>query len=316
MAPIPVLIDTDPGLDDALALFLACASPELDILGIVTVAGNIGLPGTTTNALRVLALLERSDIPVIAGAAGPLGRAAFEAADIHGSDGIGGVALPAPAREPLLADATEWMAELLLRHPEQSLTILALGPLTNIAYLVQRSPGAAQRLAGIIAMGGAVRDRGNVTPFAEFNIAADPEAAAVVLRSGVPLTLVPLDVTRQVAADPGWGARLAATGGKIATASAAMIEAYLANIARRRAAMELPAQPPAFPLHDPCVMLYAIDPSLFRAERLPIRVITDGSERDGQTVIDADAGAMADVLTQAQAGRALALAHARLAAMK
>jgi len=137
----------------------------------------------------------------------------------------------------LLADATEWMAELLLRHPEQSLTILALGPLTNIAYLVQRSPGAAQRLAGIIAMGGAVRDRGNVTPFAEFNIAADPEAAAVVLRSGVPLTLVPLDVTRQVAADPGWGARLAATGGKIATASAAMIEAYLANIARRRAAM-------------------------------------------------------------------------------
>ncbi|MFI5015705.1 MAG: nucleoside hydrolase [Hyphomicrobiales bacterium] len=313
-----VIIDTDPGLDDALALFLACASPELDIIGIVTVAGNIGLAATTANALKLVAFLDRGEIPVIAGCARPLEREPLAAADIHGEDGLGGVVLPPPEQSALAADATDWMADQLTRRPGRSLRILALGPLTNLARLVEARPDAARRLAGIIAMGGAVRERGNVTPFAEFNVAADPEAAAIVLRSGVPITLVPLDVTRKVTADRDWNARLAKAGGKVAAASAAMIEAYLGNIARRRLAAGLPnaqAQVPGFPLHDPCVMLHAIDPTLFRAERLPIRVVAERSERDGQTLIDEEAGTPIDVLTQAETGRALALVLERLAGL-
>jgi purine nucleosidase/pyrimidine-specific ribonucleoside hydrolase len=195
--PAPVIIDTDPGLDDALALFLACASPELDIVGVTTVAGNIGLPRTTGNALK-------------------LRRGAIEAASIHGEDGLGGANLPLPERQPLAIDANEWLADELFRRPSHSLRILALGPLTNVARLVESRPDAARRLAGIIAMGGAVREPGNVTSFAEFNIAADPEAAAIVLGSGVPVTLVPLDVTRKVLADREWNATLLAKGGKIA----------------------------------------------------------------------------------------------------
>jgi purine nucleosidase len=193
MPQIPVLIDTDPGLDDALALFLACASPELDIKGIVTVAGNIGIEGVTRNALRVLAHLGREEIPVIAGSPRPIERAPLAAADIHGEDGLGGVALPSSRARALEGDATDWMAQLLSEHPEGSVQVLALGPLTNLARLLGRHPGAARRLRGIIAMGGAVRERGNVTPFGEFNIVADPEAADIVLRSGIPVTLVPLD---------------------------------------------------------------------------------------------------------------------------
>ncbi|SEE91284.1 purine nucleosidase/pyrimidine-specific ribonucleoside hydrolase [Rhizobiales bacterium GAS191] len=317
MPPIPVLIDTDPGLDDALALFLACASPELDIRGIVTVAGNIGLAGVTRNALNLLAHLGREEIPVIAGSARPVERARIEAADIHGEDGIGGVVLPPAQALALEEDATAWMARLLVAEPEFSLRILALGPLTNLAHLVLRHPDAARRLGGIIAMGGAVRERGNVTPFAEFNIAADPEAAAIVLRSGIPVTLVPLDVTRKVTADRQWSAYLAQSGGKIARTSAAMIEAYLEKLARRRQAAGGAAQalPATFPLHDPCVMLYAADPSLFEVERLPLRVVTDASERDGQTVIDPESGSAVDVLTQADTPRALALAFARLSGL-
>jgi len=311
--PIPVLIDTDPGLDDALALFIACASPELDIRGIVTVAGNIGLTGVTRNALGLLALLGREDIPVIAGSDRPLERPPIEAADIHGEDGIGGVVMPRPSACSIEGDAIAWMAKLIDREPAGSLRILALGPLTNIAHLVRRYPGAARKLGGITAMGGAVRDRGNVTPFSEFNIAADPEAAAVVIGSRIQVTLVPLDVTRKVAADRQWSDALAQNGGKIAAASAAMIAAYLDKLAARHLAGKAPlALASAFPLHDPCVMLHAADASLFMAERLPIRVVADRSEEDGRTVIDTKGGSPVEVLTKADAPRALALAFARL----
>jgi purine nucleosidase/pyrimidine-specific ribonucleoside hydrolase len=309
-SPAPVLIDTDPGLDDALAIFLAFAAPELEIAGIVTVAGNIGLQRVTENALNLLDHLDR-DVPVVAGASRPLSRKPLVAADIHGEDGLGGIDLPRSERHSLACDAIDFIEGELLRHPDRSLSILALGPLTNVARLVETRPKAAARVRRIIAMGGAVRDRGNVTPFAEFNIAADPEAAATVLRSSVPLTLVPLDVTRKVVADRSFCARLRAQGGRSAAIAAELIEAYLGNLARIRVQRGLEAtaaQPPAFPLHDPCVMLHAIDPSLFRAERLPIRVVADGSERDGQTVIDSAEGVMIEVLVEARSEAALALA--------
>ena len=324
--PTPVIIDTDPGLDDALALFLACASPELDVIGVITVAGNIGLSRTTANALKLLYHLGRDDIPVIAGCAGALRRGSIEAADIHGEDGLGGADLPLPTRGPLAVDATSWLADELLRRPTHSLRILALGPLTNLARLVERSPDAARRLAGIIAMGGAVREDGNVTKFAEFNIAADPEAAAIVLGAGIPVTLVPLDVTRKVLADRVWNARLFAKGGKIARTAHALIEAYLSNLTERlsaknatpKSATPKGAPPPRtarFPMHDPCVILRVIDPSLFGAETLALRVVADGSERDGATLIDPGAGKLVEVLTQVDGDRALALILERLAAL-
>jgi purine nucleosidase/pyrimidine-specific ribonucleoside hydrolase len=308
---LPVLIDTDPGLDDALALFLACASPGLEISGVTTVAGNIGLERVTENALKLLDFLGRADIPVIAGAERPLAREPLPAADIHGEDGLGGIALPASSRAALAQDATAFMEAELMRRPAQSLRVLALGPLTNVAKLIESRPSAAMRIERIVAMGGAVRDNGNVTPFAEFNIAADPEAADRVLHAKIPLTLVPLDVTRKVAADPGFCSRLAEAGGRAGSTSAALIDAYLANIAARRKAKGLaatPGQAPQFPLHDPCVILHAIDPDLFRSERLPIRIVTDRSERDGETRIDQNEGVETEVLTQAKEDEALALA--------
>jgi purine nucleosidase/pyrimidine-specific ribonucleoside hydrolase len=163
-------------------------------------------------------------------------------------------------------------------------------------------------------MGGVVREAGNVTPFAEFNIAADPKAADIVLRSGIPITLVPLDVTRKVTADRGFCERLAARGGKTGRTAAAMIEAYLGNIAALRAARGIATKgaPIVFPLHDPCVTLYAIDAGLFGAEQLPIRVVTDRSEREGETVIDDARGVAVTVLTQARREDALALAFTLL----
>jgi len=315
--PYPVIIDTDPGLDDALAIFLACASAELEVILVTTVAGNVAVELTTANALGLLELLALHDIPVVAGAAKPLHRAPIEAANIHGADGMGGIVLPTPRRGPAGTDAVARIADELARRPAGSVRILALGPLTNLANLCQQYPEAAGRVGAIVAMGGAVRERGNVTPFAEFNIAVDPEAARIVLRSRLPITLVPLDVTRQVAADRDWSARLAQKPGDVARLSSRVIEVYLSNIARRRltsGVVAAQALPKTFPMHDPCVMLFAIAGGLFGVERLPIEVVTDGSERDGQTLID-KAGVPIDVLTRADAAKALTLMFERLAAL-
>lgn len=316
MRPLPVIIDTDPGLDDALALFIACASPEFDIRGVVTVAGNVGLANTTRNALRILDFVGRADIPVIIGAERPLRRPPIEAGGIHGADGLGGLDLPPPKREALTIGAVDWMVDLLRDNARGSISILALGPLTNIAALIEAAPDAAARLRSVVAMGGAVRDRGNVTPFAEFNIAADPEAADVVFRSGIPVTLAPLDLTRQVSADAAWGALVASSGGAVARASKQLVEAYLANIVRYRAARGIVEQGPAMmALHDPCVMLHLIDPGLFVAESLPLSVICNG-ERDGATVIDDASGAAITVLTTANKQRALDLARERISMLR
>ncbi|MBV9517274.1 MAG: nucleoside hydrolase [Hyphomicrobiales bacterium] len=315
--PAAVIIDTDPGLDDALALFLACASPELDIVGVTTVAGNLALSRTTANALKLLHHLGRDEVPVIAGCERPLRREGFDVADIHGEDGLGGALLPSPDRQPHPVHAVRWLAHELHQRPVHSLHLLALGPLTNVAHLIESRPDAAKRLGGIIAMGGAVREPGNVTKFAEFNIATDPEAANVVFGWQIPVTLVPLDVTRKVLASREWNATLLGRGGKIARTANGLIEAYLRNLVARRAAKEGSPQTlePKFPMHDPCVVLHAIDPSLFRAESLALRVIADGSERDGATVIDRYAENRIEVLTQVDGDRALALILERLTAL-
>ncbi|MCO6006936.1 nucleoside hydrolase [Actinoallomurus purpureus] len=192
--PTPLIIDTDPGLDDALAILLALGSPEVDLIGVTTVAGNTSLANTTDNALRILELAGRTDIPVAAGASRALIREAPRTAEyVHGSDGLGGLPLPAPSVPPVASHAVTFLAERLLSTPKP-VTVAAIGPLTNIALLVATHPEAAARIGRLVVMGGAARG-GNVAPTAEFNIWSDPEAAHRVFSAGLPLTMIGLDVT-------------------------------------------------------------------------------------------------------------------------
>jgi purine nucleosidase len=246
-----VIIDTDPGLDDAVAVLFALASGRFEVLGLTTVAGNIGLDRTTRNAGSLLTVVGRSDIPVVAGASTAMLRENIDAIVIHGDDGLRGITLPAPST-PATVGAVDWMAKMLLDSPAGTIDILALGPLTNVARLVNDHPAAAARIGRIIAMGGTIDDPGNAGPASEFNFASDPEATAIVLRSDVRVTIVPLDVTRRVRADLPYMESLRTTEAGIAAAD--LLIAYLQDGKTSR------------PLHDPCVMLLAVAPELFETE--------------------------------------------------
>ncbi|MBX3572647.1 MAG: nucleoside hydrolase [Mesorhizobium sp.] len=299
-----VVIDTDPGIDDAVAILFALASPAFDVLGITTVAGNIGLTTVTRNAGRILALAGRQDIPVIAGAAAPLARKGFDTAEIHGDDGLGGVSFPEPdPTAPLWEGAPRWIAETLLRHPFGSVDILALGPLTNIARLVREHPAAAGRIRRVIAMGGAIDERGNIGPRSEFNLAADPEAADIVLRAGLPLVLVPLDVTRKVRATRDYLALLRRSERPPARVSADLIDAYFQSTTGGESR----------PLHDPCVMLFAERPDLFGIERYPLSVDLGDGVDAGALIKDEGRGAPVDVAMRVDTAAALDLLAGRLA---
>ena len=191
----PTLIDCDPGHDDAIALLLALASPEVELLGVTTVAGNQTLGKTTTNALRVLELAGRGDVPVAAGADRPLARELFIADYVHGESGLDGPELPEPRAEPVDQHAVDFLAERILGSP-RPVTLVPIGPLTNVALLLSRYPQAAGNVERVVIMGGAVAE-GNVTPAAEFNIYVDPEAAWRVFHSGLPVTMIGLDVTHR-----------------------------------------------------------------------------------------------------------------------
>ncbi len=301
--PRSVVIDTDPGIDDAIAILLALASPEFSIRSMTSVAGNIGLDTTTRNAGRLLAFADREDIPVLAGAGAPLSRPGPEPLNLHGRDGIGGVDLPDPARQPESRPAMNWLADLLLAKPAGTVDVFALGPLTNLARLVLEKPDAARRLGRIIAMGGAVHEAGNVGPRSEFNLWADPEAADIVVSSGLPLVLVPLDVTRRVRATRDFAETLRATGKSPATMVADLIESYF----------ETRKHQESRPLHDPCVMLFALAPDLFRLENLRLSVSTGSSEDAGALTIDEN-GTLVQVALGVDGPAVLDLLAAKLAA--
>jgi purine nucleosidase/pyrimidine-specific ribonucleoside hydrolase len=276
--PRLIVIDTDPGIDDAIGILLALASPEFSIAGMTTVAGNIGIETTTRNAGRLLAFAGREEIPVFQGAATPLSRPGPEPLNLHGEDGIGGVGLPDPARQPESLPAVEWLTELLLDEPAGTIDVLALGPLTNIARLILEKPDAAKRIGRVVAMGGVIHEAGNVGPRSEFNLWADPEAAAVVVSSGLPLVLVPLDVTRRVRATREFAEALAATGKPLPNMVADLVRSYFESETTRESR----------PLHDPCVMLLALEPELFRLEALRLSVNTGSMEEAGALTIDAN----------------------------
>jgi pyrimidine-specific ribonucleoside hydrolase len=285
-----VVIDTDPGVDDALALILALQSPELRVEAITTVSGNVHVDLATRNALTVLGLFPPERRPRVAkGAARPLARALYTAAHVHGDDGLGGAsALRRPDGQPRYPPANDALApgsavdcllDLIRRFPGE-LTLIALGPLTNVAQALQREPARMRGLADVVIMGGAVAVPGNVTPVAEFNIYVDPEAAQLVFAAGLPLTLIGLDVTERV--------RL----------TAEMLERQVRPLASRlgQFVLDCTAQtihfstrvehPPGMAMHDPLAVATVIDPSLVHTMPLPVQVETKGELTAGMTVAD------------------------------
>jgi len=276
------IIDCDPGIDDVAALILAAQAAELNVVAITTVAGNVGLATTTANALRTLDFLAW-DIPVARGAARPLVSSGsligtVHAEEVHGVDGLGGVALPETTRPPAAETAWDLIYRTACEHPGE-LQILALGPLTNLAIAFIRYPDLMVKLKRIIAMGGAIL-AGNTTPAAEFNFYADPEAAARVLDSGVPVYLCPLDVTHQAYLTREELHQIAELGTPQARLFA---ELFTGNYDQ----MAAYADGKGTPLHDPTAVLYAIDPSEFTGRDCFIGVETAGSITRGKTVTDA-----------------------------
>jgi inosine-uridine nucleoside N-ribohydrolase len=273
---IPVILDVDPGHDDAVALMLTCSAPELDLLAVTTVAGNAPLEKTTRNALRILSLIGRTDVPVAAGAASPLHRPLHTAEDIHGESGLEGSEIPEPTFEPDGRGATDLIADTL-RSASDPVTLIPTGPLTNIARFLREHPDLRDRIARISLMGGSI-GLGNTTPAAEFNVYVDPEAASVVFESGLPITMSGLDVTHQAGVGPGERQRLRALG-RIGGVVAELMEFYAATY-ERAYGFDAP------PLHDPVAVAAVVEPALLGTRPMRVDVECKGELTRGETVCD------------------------------
>ena len=274
-----IIIDTDPGQDDAVAILLALASPELNVLGITAVAGNVPLTLTTRNARILLELAGRQDVPVYAGAARPMVRPLVTAEYVHGKTGLDGPDLPEPTMALTPGDATDFIIRTLREHPPGSVTLCPLGPLTNIGLALVRAPDIATRIAEIVLMGGGCFEGGNITPAAEFNIFVDPHAAEVVFKSGVPITVMPLDVTHQVLSTRARIAAIRAIGNRSGEVVAQMLEFFERfDVAKY--------QSDGGPLHDPCVIAYLLQPGLFEGRYINVEIETRSELTMGMTVAD------------------------------
>lgn len=266
----PIIIDTDPGIDDALAILLALASPELDLRALTTVAGNVRLDLTTQNALKLCQLGRRPGLPVYPGCAEPLARELITGS-VHGTTGMDGADLPPSGAKAEKRHAVDWLIETLSAAAPGSQTLVPIGPLTNIATALTRAPGIAKALREVVIMGGATPEKGgNMTPYAEFNIFVDPEAAAVVFASGLPITLVPLDLSHQMIVTMARIERFAAIPGPIGKAVGGMLRFYHKGDSH---------------LHDPLTIAWLLRPDLFSGKRARITVETAG-ERFGETRFD------------------------------
>ncbi|MFF7708238.1 nucleoside hydrolase [Pseudomonas sp. NPDC007930] len=277
---IELIIDTDPGADDAVALLLAMASPEaLRLHAITTVAGNVPVTTTSRNARLVRQWAGCEQIPVYAGAATPLRRAPVYATDVHGDQGMPGVAIEEP-RAPLAGgDAVQYLVDTLLAAAPASITLALLGPQTNLALALARAPGIRRGIKQVVAMAGAHFNGGNITPVAEFNLFADPHAAEAVLASGVPLTYLPLDLTHTLLALPERLARLAALGNQ----AGARVEAIIRHYAQHDIARYGMA---GGPVHDATVIAYLLAPELFSGRDLYLQVDAREGMGFGQSVAD------------------------------
>ena len=272
-----VVIDCDPGHDDALAITLALARPELEVLGITTVGGNAPLAATTRNALRILALLDRTDVPVAAGAVQPLVRALETAPEVHGVSGLDGADLPEPASAPRPEGALEFLRATLAAAPAP-VTLIPTGPLTNIALLLRTYPEIAAKIAHISLMGGGMR-QGNWTPAAEFNIWVDPEAARIVFRSGLPITMSGLDVTHKALFGLPEIERLDAIGTRVGRVFADLMRFFVRFHLERYGTADTP-------IHDAVAVAAVAMPQLVGTRRYHVDVETVGDITRGRTVVD------------------------------
>lgn len=275
---LPVILDCDPGHDDAIALILALASPELKVLAVTTSAGNQTPDKTLNNALRILTLLGRDDIPVAAGATKPLARELIIADNVHGESGLDGPKLPDPAFAPVAMTALELMAKCLRESPEP-VTLVPTGPLTNIALLLAAHPELKQKIARIVLMGGAA-GAGNWTPAAEFNIYVDPEAADMVFKSGLPITMCGLDVTHQAQVMDEDIERVRAITNPVAQCVAGLLDFFM--IYHRDPKWGFAGAP----LHDPCTIAWLLAPALFHGVECRVDIETGGTHTSGMTVVD------------------------------
>lgn len=311
MAPRKIIIDTDPGQDDAVAILLALASPEdIAVLGITAVAGNVPLPLTAKNARIVCELAGRPDIKVFAGCDAPMTRKLVTAEHVHGKTGLDGPQMADPTMPLQEPHAVDFIIETLRNEPSGTVTLCPIGPLTNIATAFTRAPDIIARVQEIVLMGGAYFEVGNITPTAEFNIYVDPEAAKIVFGAGVPLVVMPLDVTHKALTTRPRIDAFRSMHTKVGDMVAAWTDFF------ERFDMEKYGSEGA-PLHDPCTIAYLIEPQLFKGRHINVEIETEAALTLGMTVADwwrvTDRPANAMFMKDIDASGFYALLAARLA---
>ncbi|MGC3936768.1 nucleoside hydrolase [Roseobacter sp. EG26] len=275
-----IIIDTDPGQDDAVAILLALASPEeIDVLGITCVAGNVPLKLTSKNARIICELAGKTAVPVYAGCDRPLGRELVTAEHVHGKTGLNGPVLPDPQMPLQETHAVDFIIETLRAEPPGTVTLCPLGPLTNIATAFNKAPDIAERVQEIVLMGGAYFEVGNITPTAEFNIYVDPQAAEITFKSGTDIVVMPLDVTHKALVTPDRNEAFRNLKTPVGTAVAQMTD-FFERFDKEKYGSD------GAPLHDPCVTAYLLRPDLFSGRHINVEIETSSELTMGMTVAD------------------------------
>ncbi|MCB1247084.1 MAG: nucleoside hydrolase [Acidimicrobiia bacterium] len=294
-----IIIDTDPGQDDALAIFLALASPEVEVESVVTVAGNVPQPLVTTNALRLLELADRTDVPVYRGADLPLIRRQYTAEYVHGDTGIDGVDLPPPVTTARIRHGVAHIVDTCLDADDASVTLCPIGPLTNIALAIATDRRIVPKIREIVWMGGALDEPPNTQGVAEFNAYVDPHAVAIVLASGAPITMFPLDVTHKAILEDRWLDTIRKVDRPVANACVGMSEFYARHDEDSYGFS-------GAVMHDPCVIAYLVDPTLFTGRRTTVSVEIADPTTQGRTYEDPD-GADVSVMLDTDVERLMEL---------
>lgn len=277
--PQKIIIDTDPGQDDAVAILLALASPEIEVLGIVAAAGNVPLALTAKNIRKVCELAGRRDIKVYAGCEGPMEGSLFTAEYVHGASGMDGADLPEPTMPVEEKPGVDFLIDTLMAHEPGSVTVCTLGPMTNLGTALQKAPQIAGRIGRVVLMGGGLFEGGNVTPAAEFNIYVDPMAAEIVFSCGAPIVMMPLDVTHQVLTTKARVAAIKALETPLSDAVTGWLE-FFERFDEEKYGTD------GGPLHDPNVIAYLIKPELYAGRLCNVEIETKSALTKGMTVAD------------------------------
>ena len=278
-APLPTIIDCDPGQDDALMLFLALNAPELDIIGISAVGGNVHLAKTARNLAMLVEIAGRGDIPLYAGCAGPMVRRLVTAEYVHGETGINGLDVFEPEIQLQEKHGVDFLVDTLREAADNEITLVPTGPLTNIAMALNMAPDIAPKIKQIVLMGGAMREGGNTTPSAEFNIYVDPHAADVVMRCGRSIVMFGLDVTHKVMTTPERIATIRALGNRVSSVSADMLDFFGMHDAEKYGSK-------GGPLHDPCTIAWLLEPDMFTLKSCHVEIETKSELTMGHTAVD------------------------------